>query len=456
MTRHSTMRAWARRAGAGISLGATAALLAACSPGGGGALGEGDGTGLVIPTNESPWLAAYQELIAMYEEETGVDVELRTMPLEELRPQLINDIQTGSQTYDIYQIDEPQLAEYFANEWVQPLNEIDPDFVPDEHVYSYSDVAYWNPETKQSDASGDLMIQPLNANVGLFIYRTDVYSSLGLDVPATWEDAVANGRAAMDAGKIRYGYVTRGQAAAGSGTQVTYDFLPLFYGYGASWFADEGTDWTPTANSPEAIQAATVFRELAKLGPAETNTIGQAQAIGAMQAGEALQTHLVSAAAPQMLNENDSNIVDTVGFSVLPAGPTGQPAGPSGVWGLAVPAGLSEERSRAALDFIKWVETKEAQTRFAEAGGIPTRDDVVESADLTDQQLSYLSLLDDALEFVQPNMRYEFSGEMLPMTEGHLAAIVAGAVSPEDGMNQIQTDLTALVEKYGYPMAGSQ
>lgn len=100
---------------------------------------------------------------------------------------------------------------------------------------------------------------PLNGNVHLLVYRKDVYEKLGLSVPTTWEDAIANGEEAMRSGSAKYGYVTRGQGVQG-GQSITYDYMPVFYSYGANWFVDEGTDWTPAVNSPEAAQATDVYK----------------------------------------------------------------------------------------------------------------------------------------------------------------------------------------------------
>ncbi|WP_155853895.1 hypothetical protein [Arthrobacter sp. H5] len=43
-------------------------------------------------------------------------------------------------------------------------------------------------------------------------------------------------------------------------------------------------------------------------------------------------------------------------------------------------------------------------------------------------------------------------GEFLTVTEPILAAIAAGDVSPEEGMTQMQSELTVVVQEAGYPM----
>ena len=434
---------------AGLSLAITG-----CSSGGSGALGgaSAEGGKLVVPVNESPWLDAYKELVAEYENETGVDVELRVFPYDEMRTQLLNDIQAGSNVYDIYQIDEPYLHEFFANEWVVPFSEVDSSFEEDSEINDYASFSKWDAEAKISSPDGKVMVQPINGNVQLLITRSDIYSDLSLGTPETWDDVVSNGAEIQSAGAANYGYVLRTQGTTGGGAQITYDFLPLLYSAGASWFVDEGVDWTPAMTTPEAIQAATDLRRLAELGPKETSTIGQAQAIGAVQAGETAQAQLVAAAAPQLESEADSNVVGKVDFSVMPAGASGIPGVASGVWGLGIPAGLSAERSEAALDYIEWMMSKQAQIAFTEAGGIPTRSDVLDDADVDATTRSYLEAVQDSNEYAQPHVRYTFSAEMLMVTEKYLAQIAAGSVTPEVGMQAIQDELTRIVTDAGLPM----
>jgi multiple sugar transport system substrate-binding protein len=435
----STARKIRNKRLAALSVGVALALaVSACGGGsnaGGGALGSG--TTLVVPTNQSPWLDAYKGLVAEYTKETGAKVELRPFPYEQLYSQMVNDIQAGTHSYDVYQFDEPFINRAYDNKWVQPFTSIDPSWKPDPATNSYDNASYWNADKRINDPSGQVMGQPINGNVQLLMYRKDVYGELNLSVPKTWDDAIANGKAAQSAGKTNYGYVLRTQGATGGGAQISYDFLPLLYSYGGNWFRDEGTDWTPVANNSAGVAAATMLRRLAELGPKDTATIGQAQAISAMQAGETAQSQLVAAAAPALESESDSRVVGKVGYSLLPAG-------------------LPTDRSEAALKFITWVESKEAQTTFAKLGGIPTRGDVLSDPSIPAEDKAYLDVVQAGNATMKKHVRYTFASDMLPITEKYLSQIAAGTISPQDGMDKLNAELTEVVKKAGYPMSGSK
>ena len=456
------MRSAKMTAAAIVPLALSAGILASCSgnaesplPGGGGAGGDCAGRTMVVPVNRSPWLSAYQQVVSQYQDETGVQVDLREYPNAELRTQYVNDIQQGTHTFDLFQISEGNTAEFYANEWVQPLNEIDPDFSLDPEVLSYDNFSYWDAENKVSSADGDLVAVPLNGNISLYMYRADVLDELGADVPQTWDQVFETGDEAAEAGLVDYGYVMRTQGVP-TGSAITYDFMPIFYSTGGNWFVDQGADWTPAVDTDEGVEAAQILRRLASMGPAETTTIGQAEATAIMQAGQAAQTHLAAAAAAQLESESDSNVAGLMGYAPMPAAQGHDPAPTSGVFALAVPAGLDQERAQCAVDFLDWIQQEDVQVAFGEAGGIPVRSDALQADSYDEETQAYFSAIEAEGEYVRPHLRYEFGTQMLTVTEPILTEIAAGTLSPEDGMAQMQEELTEVVTAAGYPMAGHE
>lgn len=425
---------------------AVATTLAACSDGGadGGALGSGDS--VTIITSQAPWNPAYDAVIAAYEEETGVSVDVRAFPNDEVKTQMLNDAQSGNNAFDVYQVNEVDMAQFNANGLLLPLQDVDAEFALDPEIFTYDNLPYWNTETEAFTEDGTLTSVPLMGNLQIFIYRTDIYSDLGLEVPTTWQGVLENAEAVVENDAARYGFVMRTQGVAGS-PQITYDFSGILYGLGGSFFTEPGTDWTPAVDSSEAIEAATMLRDLAATGPEESQTVGQAEAIATMLAGDSAQLDTVAAGASAMNDESSSNVVGNVAFAPLPGS-----ASPTGTWNLGIPADLPEERQGPALDFISWVTSEAGMEVFAENGGIPVRSDAFDAEGLSAEDSAYLEAVEQSAETAQGPMRYEFIGDFLNVTEPILANIAAGSLSPEDGMTQMQEELTAVIEEGDYPM----
>ena len=411
---------------------------------------------LTINVNQSPWLNAYKKLILDYTKETGIEVDVRVFPYTEMRPTLVTDIQSNNRTYDVYQYDELFTHEFANNKWVKPFKQIDPNFKVDPNIGSYGNFIYWNPTKRFSDPKGDVMSMPLNGNTNVFLYRKDIYEKLDLKVPTTWDEVLANSQKIKEANLVKYPYIIRAQAVT-SGASVTYDYIHLLASYGGRFFNKQGEDWLPVINSKEGKAAATTLRALAKYGPPATSTIGQSQVIAAMQAGDAAQGQVVFAAANSMNDPAASRVAGKIGFAVMPKGCAScNPGVVSGTWAMSVPTGLSSEREKAALDYIKWVLSKKAQIKFAEYGGIPTRTDVIEEANLTPTQRDYLSVYQKGLNYATENIRQIFAAPMLAATEARLGAIAAGTVTPLAGIKALNGDLTNIVRSSDYALNESR
>jgi multiple sugar transport system substrate-binding protein len=223
---------------------------------------------------------------------------------------------------------------------------------------------------------------------------------------------------------------------------------------GGKWFQGP-TNYTPTASSAAGVKSATWLRELAKLGPSATTTIGQAQVIAAIQAGDAGQSYLVAAAAAELEDPANSNVAGKVGYAPLPPDAAGFSSSATGLWSLAIPKGLPEARAKAALDYIKWMTSQKAMTLFTEYGGIPTRSDAYDAEGLSESAKEALEAVQktaqDLPETPTSLGRYTFSGEMLNLTEPTLQDIAAGEVTPEEGMQELQDSLSTLVQEQKLP-----
>lgn len=413
-------------------------------------------TKITAITNQSPWVEAYKKLVADYTKETGVQVDLRVVPVTEMRSLMVADIQSSNKTYDVFQIDEAFTHDFYANKWVKPFKQIDPNFKLDPNIGSYQNFVYWNAAKKFSDPKGDVVSMPLNGNTNVFLYRKDIYEQLNLKVPTTWDEVLDNAAKIKAANVVKYPYIVRSQAAIG-GMAVSFDYTHILASYGGRYFNQEGEDWNPVLNSKEGRAAATTYRNLVKYGPTATNTIGQSQVIAAMLAGDAAQGQVVFAAANQMNNPALSKVAGKIGFAVMPKGcATCNPGIVSGTFALSVPTGLSAEREKASLNYINWILSKKAQIKFAEYGGIPTRTDVIDEANLTAVQRAYLDVYQKGAKFVTSNIRYLFSVPMVATLETRLAAIAAGSITPSAGIRALNADIEKIVRTFDYSLNESR
>jgi multiple sugar transport system substrate-binding protein len=432
-----------------LQAAAGAAVLAGCSRGGGGALGEGRGGGkvtrLVIPVNNSPWLNAYRATAKEYQKQSGIELTFREFPYGGLRTAMVNALRGGTFPFDLLHLDEPWTGEFYDNKWATPLREIDPGFTLDKGIVSYDALPQWDAAQRRHTPTGAVMGLPINGNVNVFVYRKDLYGQLGLSVPKTFEAAYDNGRKAQQSGKVRFGYVARAQSTEG-GQSITYDFMPLLRAYGGDWYT---ADWKPAINNAGSIKAMEMFIRLLSLGPAQPQTVGQAEVIATMQGGQSIQCHTVAAAASDLEDPSKSRVAGKLGYAEMPAASAGRPTPTSGVWSLAIPRGLPAERATAALRFITWFLGQNAQLTFARNGGIPTRTAAYDSTELPARARTYLPAIKASLGDIRGSIRFPFSAEMLPVAERSLASIAAGRTPVQGGLDDLADQLAAIAGKAG-------
>src|SRR5690554_411958 len=196
-----------------------------------------------------------ERYIPEFEAEYGVRVNLTYLSENERRSRSRLDASSGAGQFDVYYIDDANIAEFGANGWLVPLQ----DFYLEEFdlagfspalvgLLSYDGVNYGAPFMTE----GDMMF-----------YRADLLEEHGLEVPTTLDEYLEVVKALHSPPQM-YGTATRG--LRGSGMNV-WRFSPYLAMFGGSFFDDAGN---PVFNSPEAAQAVEYYIELVKHSPSPT------------------------------------------------------------------------------------------------------------------------------------------------------------------------------------------
>lgn len=437
----------ANSARTGISFPALAAFLAA-----GGAVSTAprvaaqEQTTIAIAINQAPWFPAFEETVNFYQEETGNRVELRVFTFEGLLEKTLNAANTQSPEFDIYNLNEGWCATFYAGGFVTPFSEIDPAFELEPEVIQYDFLTRWDQDISYFSENGSVYGVPINGNIQLLFYRADLYEELGLEPPVTWDEAIAAAKAIAEQQSDVYGYAMRGQRA---GYAVTYDFLPLLRGFGGDIFANAPDDWTVTLDNEAGQQAIDLFVELLSYGPSDPQNIGQAEVIALMQNGQLLQTHLANAAWASMDDEAASSVAGKVNYAIVPRPADGEHSTTSGIWLMGIPIQIEDTQKRAALDFLSWLMTKNAQMYYAEAGGVVTREDVYNSELAQDETYRYMRAYSESVPYIVRGADYEFSPRLLEITEQRLQDIAGSLLEPREGLTQMADEIRELITELG-------
>ncbi|WEX08674.1 extracellular solute-binding protein [Chelativorans sp. AA-79] len=401
---------------------------------------------ITILINSSPWYAGFEAVVGLYEEQTGNQVELDVTPFGGMLEKARNAVRGAQSPQDILNIDAAWTIEFYEGGFLKPLAEIEPSFELPENVYTCGDSYYWNEEKRwRTSEGGVLLAVPPNCNTHVLVYRKDLFDQAALSEPKTYEDVLQACETLQDEPRL-YGFVTRGERGNG----IRFDWMPFMLGYDASIVADpENGDYTVTINSPEAKQALDKFIEImTTCGPDNIAAIGQADMIQLMAAGKVAMAQSVIAAWSNFQDPTKSAVAGKVAAAVNPAPEGKDPGVVMGNWHFAVPNNIPEARQKAALAFMKWFLTKEAQTAYAEAGGIPVRSDVL--TELSSQpEYAWMKAYNESMQKAQQVLGYAEGAEVEQVIGLRLNQALIGEMSSAAALNAAAREIHAIFQRTG-------
>lgn len=334
-----------------------------------------------LATESTPPSNAIDSALKRYfEEATGINVQIETLPLEQVLQKLTLDVASGLGSYDLYYIDQSWMAA-FAGDVVDPREKAAAN--PDLAMPGY-DIDDFLPALVDSISMYDGVMVGVPYDIPIFVqmYRRDLYEELGLQPATTMADYLANARAIQEAkGPEIFG--TAGQMRSGH-YSLYCDWTCWLWAHGGSIF---GPDGKFTGNDAEGIEAMRYWMELKKAMPEASTTWtwdGQGQAIGQGIAGQVISwgeffpswddprssqvSGLMEAAVPP--NAVKLRSVAEAGYGEIPG------VGHQGGSSLAV--SRYAKSPDAAWLFAQWATSKETQVFITTLGGGtgPTRSSV--------------------------------------------------------------------------------
>jgi multiple sugar transport system substrate-binding protein len=336
---------------------------------------------------------------------------------------------------------------YFGG-FVTAISDIDPGFELDPDLFTLGNTVYFDAEKKAMAPSGKLMTVPIQPNIPLLYYRGDLYEPNGLTVPKTFDELFANAQALHNPPQM-YGMVQRG--ARGPAT-VSYDFSPYLNGMGGSMYKDPANgDFSVTLNSEMGKEALDYYIKLAtEAGHPRTAAFDGNEVLQNMLTGHTGHINFVVAAWSQMDDPNLSAVVDKVEFAPTVHAPGLTTAPGLGHWLGGIAHNVPDDRKRAAVEFFRWFQTKEAQLANANYGGIPLNASVYSEPMVEERRFRWMKPLAEALPHAVLDHPIPEAGEVIAILELGLNRAIAGEISSRDALNSMADEIHTVLAKYNY------
>ncbi|WP_438750050.1 ABC transporter substrate-binding protein [Pararhizobium sp. O133] len=253
--------------------------------------------------------------------------------------------------YNVYYIDEANVALFASSGWVAPLL----DYYPKDYDYTDFDPG----RQKVATYDGKAWFAPLTGGGDLMVYRKDLLEAAGIQPPKTLDEYVAAVEKLNQPDKGIYGTALRGQR--GSGANV-WRWMPFFKGFGGNWFDGK----TPVFNSEAAVKATETYLKIFKSSAPGSQTGGWDEAVGAFTSGQVAMLIESTPLVGMALDKKSSQVADKIGYLPPPTPLTGGGYG----HGLAIgtKANADDAAKQCAGLFIGWATSKENEQRRLEEG----------------------------------------------------------------------------------------
>jgi multiple sugar transport system substrate-binding protein len=279
-----------------------------------------DGVTIDIITFTGPQIAEpLQRHAPAFQEATGAQVNVVTVPFADLYQSILTDQATGTNSYDAFVFAPQWMVDYIVPGYLQDLTEwiaADPNIAWDDIAPFFRDFS--------STYQGSTYTIPLDGDFHMAYYRTDVLAELGLDAPKTWDDYLAVAEAANGMDMNGDGEGDYGSCIAKTRAGQSYWFIHSVAG---SFIQTQGTSqggffdtetFNPLVNNAGFIRALEIYAATTAFGPPDELNIDVGATRTLFTAGRCALTLDWGDIGSLAVDPAQSVVQDKVGAVIMP------------------------------------------------------------------------------------------------------------------------------------------
>jgi len=396
------------------------------------------------------------QLVADYEAETGIKVNVIQEPWGSFGDRFFAEMAAGGTAWDMVIGDSQWLGQSTTAGYYVDLTE----FLTSTGIKDTVTPATLTYYGEYPAASGTYWGYPTEGDANGWAYRRDLFEDPAemaafeaeygypLAVPETYDQF-------MDIAQF-FTRPDQGLYGVAAYTQKDYDGMTMgvenvMFPFGGDWFG-EGYEVMGVVNSPENVAAAQFYRDLYDCcqGPGLSNAFFT-ETNDAMISGQVAMSMNYFAFFPALVNPGTNpNYYDKMGFFANPAGPGGGRGAGLGGQGMSVLSTISPERQQASLDFIQWFAQQDVQAKWAELGGYTCNSEVLESEAFLNAN-PYNPAFAETMTFVKDFFNIPPYGQLLEISQRELGRfIVEGTGTAQETMDNIATEYDKVLRETGF------
>ena len=337
---------------------------------------------------EWPPAQALEELGKEYTKtRPNVTVKVNTVPNAQWHDAIFTQFAAQKTNFDMPILDSQNIGEAVTNGSILDITDFVKKNIDTSQYDPYFLAAYGQyPQAQTGEANPDAKTYglPLLGDTWTMIWRKDL---MGDKPPATWDDMIAAAKKCQEKNPGMSGLAFH---QAGTATPprspTTSSTRSTAASCGTRTIArSRASSTTPPARrrwTCSSTRWSRSRRRARATGSSTRSTPRSARARSASGSSGSPRWAACSIPKSSKLGKTKEEILKKLAFAPLPKQDTDKV--PLGGMGLHVSRYIPKDKQAEALNFIKWFQTPEAQKKWAQLGGVPARNDVLESPEFLD------------------------------------------------------------------------
>jgi sorbitol/mannitol transport system substrate-binding protein len=333
-------RAAPRLVVAGVLALLIAVVGTACSGAGGG--GGGAATTITLAAVDNPSMADLKKLLPEFQSaHSNIKVNIVTLPEDQLRQQVTQDVAAKSGRYDLFTIGTYEVPLWAKKGWIENLSP----YIAKDSAYDAADLI---PGISGAlSYRSNLYAVPFYGESSMLMYRKDLLAAKGQTMPdhPTWDQVAAVARA-VNTSSVS-GICLRG--LPGWGEQLA-PLTTVVNTFGGRWYDEK---WNAQLNSAQWKSAVTFYTSLLKdAGEPGAANAGFTECLNAYNAGKVAMWYDATVAASFFTGDAAKNS----GYAYAPT-KVKDWSGWLWAWALGMPS--TSTKKDAAWTFANWATNKD-------------------------------------------------------------------------------------------------
>lgn len=341
--------------GFGLILGLMMLLasFAACSPSSQTPSSSGSSsssTTLTVGTVNNSQMVQMEQLTkdVFQKDHPNIKVNFVTLPENELRSKVTQDVATNAGKFDIATIGSYETPIWAHNGWLQNLSPyFDKMSAGDKSTYNYDDLL--KPVMSTLSYQNHPYALPFYGESSMMMYNKEIFAAHNATMPEhpTWDQITALAQKLNDPAHGTAGIVLRGQAGWGMNMAPLNTMINT---YGGSWF---DANWKPQLSTPPVQKAVTTYVNLLhNYGEPGASTAGWEECLSLMSQGKAAMFYDATSLAGVLETPSQSKVAGKVGYAYAPTTVTEN--GSRWLWAWSLGIVNSSRNKDAAFQFLNW------------------------------------------------------------------------------------------------------